>query len=155
VAHAVSPDYTVTEVVDNFSAMLDQMDFESELGLLNISPMHFLLRKKMKDEWQALVIGLWKLALNSSFPDDGDVIFETLLADKTQHFNPGKKEAFISRVLRYAASIQAQGIANFMPTSGHLLAVRRVAPAKKPAMQLRIALHMRNLYASIFAGLLL
>jgi hypothetical protein len=57
-------------------------------------------------------------------------------------------------VLRYVASIQAKGIADFMPTSGHLLAVRRVAPAKKPAMQLRIALHMRNLYASIFAGLL-
>jgi hypothetical protein len=154
VVQAGSPSYTITEVVDNFSAVLDQMDFECELGLLDISPVHFLVRKRMKDEWQALVIGLWKLALSSSFPDDGDVIFETLLAARTQSLHPRRREAFVGRVSRYVSSLQEHGIADFMPTSERLLSARRAHPSKKPAMQLRVALHMRHLYATIFAGLL-
>jgi hypothetical protein len=82
------------------------------------------------------------------------VIFATLLAGRTAHLTPRRKELFVSRVSRYASSIQEHGLADFMPTSEQLLGIRRVHPSRMPAMQLRVALHIRNLYSLIFDRLI-
>ena len=76
-----------------------------------------ILRDKVKAEWQALTIGLWRLALERSFPHDGDVIFATFMAQHTRDMRPKKAEAFTARVGEYVTGMLAQGDADFIPAA--------------------------------------
>lgn len=150
----LSPAYTVDEVITNFEAMLEHMDFEQELTLLGLGRMRFLLRDKVKAEWQALVISLWRLALERSFPHDGDVIFATFMAQHTQAMRSKKAEAFAARVAEYVSDMLTRGDADFIPASERLLALLKAPPEAVPALQLKIALRIRALYTLIFKRLI-
>ena len=71
------PDMT-EEVLGNFSAILESMDFAQELELLGIRKLHFRQRKRAIRELRAMGIGLWRLGLKRSFPSDGEFLFERL-----------------------------------------------------------------------------
>ena len=60
------------EVLGNFSAILESMDFAQELELLGIRKLHFRQRKRAIRELRAMGIGLWRLGLKRSFPSDGE-----------------------------------------------------------------------------------
>ena len=150
----LSQAYTIDEVVNNFEALLEHMDFEQELALLGLGRMRFLLRDKVKAEWQALTIGLWRLALERSFPHDGDVIFATFMAQHTRDMRPKKAEAFTARVGEYVTGMLAQGDADFIPASERLIALLKTPPGGVPAAQLKIALRIRALYTLIFKRLI-
>ena len=49
------------EVLGNFSAILESMDFAQELELLGIRKLHFRQRKRAIRELRAMGIGLWRL----------------------------------------------------------------------------------------------
>ena len=57
------PDMT-EEVLGNFSAILESMDFAQELELLGIRKLHFRQRKRAIRELRAMGIGLWRLGLD-------------------------------------------------------------------------------------------
>jgi hypothetical protein len=151
---SLSPAYTIEEVVDNFQVLLDHMDFEQEMALLGVGPARFLLRRKLKAEWQTLVIALWRLALERSFPHDGQIIFDTFLERRTAGLNVKQTNNFTARVRAYVESVQSHGDADFMPTGERLLGVVKPATAAAPALQLRVALRIRTLYTLIFDRLI-
>ena len=72
------PDMT-EEVLGNFSAILESMDFAQELELLGIRKLHFRQRKRAIRELRAMGIGLWRLGLKRSFPSDGEFLFERFM----------------------------------------------------------------------------
>ena len=144
--------YTIEEVVDNFQVLLEHMNFEQELALLGIGQVRFLLRRKLKIEWQTLVIALWRLALERSFPHDGQVIFETFLKRRTAGLSLKQAGNFAERIRTYVESLQSHGDADFVPTGERLLHL--VNPTIAPSLRLRVALHIRALYTLIFDRLI-
>jgi hypothetical protein len=153
-AASLSPPYTIEEVVENFQALLGQMDFKQELMLIGVSRVRFLLRRKLKTEWQTLVIALWRLALERSFPHDGQIIFDTLLERRTTGWSRKRAARFTQSVQTYVESLQSHGDADFMPPGEHLLRLIKPAAAVAPALRLRVALHIRSLYTLIFDRLI-
>ena len=150
----LSPSYTIHEVVENFEALLDQTDFHYELGLLGVSRVRFYLRRKMKKELKALFIGLWRLALERSFPHDGEEIFERFLERHTADLAPKKSEAFTAKVRDYVEGLRSHGDTDFMPTAEHLTSLTGSSSETESALRLRLALHIRNVYTLIFDRLI-
>jgi hypothetical protein len=153
-SESLSPAYTVEEVVDNFQVLLEHMDFGQELALLGVGQVRFLLRRKLKTEWQTLMIALWRLALERSFPHDGQVIFDTFLERHTAGVTTKQTKIVMARVRLYVASVQSHGDADFMPAGERLLGVIKPTAAAAPALQLRVALRIRTLYTLIFDRLI-
>jgi hypothetical protein len=151
---SLSPAYTIEEVVNNFQVLLGNMDFEQELALLGVGQARFLMRRKLKAEWQTLVIALWRLALERSFPHDGQIIFDTFLERRTAGLSANQMDSFTVRVRTYVESVQSHGDADFTPTGERLLSVLKPATAAAPALQLRVALRIRTLYTLIFDRLI-
>lgn len=149
-----SPSYTREEVVENFEALLGQMDFHYELSLLGVNRMRFQRRRRMKKEWCCLVIGLWRLALERSFPSDGEDIFEIFLQRHTHSLAPKKAEAFTAKVRDYVEGLQSHGDKDFTPTAEYLISLLGPLRVAAPALRLRLALHIRNLYTLIFDQLI-
>ncbi len=130
------------------------MDFSHELSLLGVGQVRFMLRQKVKAEWLALTIGLWRLALERSFPNDGETIFDVFIKRRLSGLSPKKAAAFAGRVYAYVDSLKAHGDADFMPTGERLLGLIHSQGAEAPALRLRVALHIRNLYTLIFNRLI-
>ena len=86
------PDMT-EEVLGNFSAILESMDFAQELELLGIRKLHFRQRKRAIRELRAMGIGLWRLGLKRSFPSDGEFLFERFMLGlyEQAHTNNGNR----------------------------------------------------------------
>ena len=151
---SLSPAYTIEEVVENFQALLEQMDFKQELMLIGVSRVQFLLRRKLKTEWLTLVIALWRLALERSFPYDGQIIFDTFLERRTAGLSRKRAARFTERVQTYVKSLQSHGDNDFMPPGELLLRLIKPSAAAVPALRLRVALHIRSLYTLIFDRLI-
>ena len=150
----LSPTYTIEEVVNNFQVLLEQMDFKKELTLFGVTQVRFLLRRKLKTEWQTLMIALWRLALERSFPHDGQIIFDTFLDCRAAHLSPKQAKKFKEQVQIYVEKLQLHGDTDFMPVSERLLSLTKPAHTAAPALQLRVALHIRSLYTLIFDRLI-
>ena len=88
------PDMT-EEVLGNFSAILESMDFAQELELLGIRKLHFRQRKRAIRELRAMGIGLWRLGLKRSFPSDGEFLFERFMLGlyEQAHTNKEREQA--------------------------------------------------------------
>jgi len=153
-ASGLSPSYTLEEVVENFEALLGHMDFHYELSLLGVGRMRFQLRLRMKKEWSCLTIGLWRLALDRSFPSDGESIFELFLERFTRDLAPKKAEAVIAKIRAYVEGLHTHGDRDFTPTAEHLIGLLGSSRVAAPALRLRLALHIRNLYTLIFDHLI-
>ena len=83
------------EVLGNFSAILESMDFAQELELLGIRKLHFRQRKRAIRELRAMGIGLWRLGLKRSFPSDGEFLFERFMLGlyEQAHTNKEREQA--------------------------------------------------------------
>ena len=67
------------EVLDRFAAMLENVDFNAQLATLGIRRLQFSRRKSALKELRAMYVGLWKLALNRSFPGKSVELFDKFL----------------------------------------------------------------------------
>ena len=143
------PDMT-EEVLGNFSAILESMDFAQELELLGIRKLHFRQRKRAIRELRAMGIGLWRLGLKRSFPSDGEFLFERFMLGlyEQAHTNKEREQAnaFDLLVRSY--------IDKFTTVSGHIVSLFRRKPGDTAAQRLKLALLMRNTYTDIFRHLI-
>ena len=155
---SVSPAYTIDEVLDNFAALLGSFDFTPEIDAMGIGRMQFLRRKRALQDLRALFIALWRLALRKSFPDDGDVIFETFLGRYQQ--NPARDSArkdaaaMVDKVRAYVDMLDHKGDADFSEAAHHLVSLLSLGDAEAKALRLRLALHIRSTYKLIFDKLI-
>jgi len=150
----LSPAYTIEEVVGNFQVLLEHMDFKKELTLFGVTQIRFLLRHKLKTEWKILMFALWRLALERSFPHDGQLIFDTFLERCTANLSLKQAKKFTERVRTYVENLQLHGDTDFMPAGERLLSLIKPTAVADPALQLRVALHIRSLYTLIFDRLI-
>lgn len=146
------------EVLGNFSAILESMDFAQELELLGIRKLHFRQRKRAIRELCAMGIGLWRLGLKRSFPSDDEFLFERFMLGlyEQAHTNKEREQAnaFDLLVRSYIDKFGERGDTDFTTVSGHIVSLFRRKPGDTAAQRLKLALLMRNTYTDIFRHLI-
>lgn len=147
--------YTSEEVINHFTVLLEDTSFSSQLQYLGIkrgfmSPR----RRKARQELQALCIGLWKLALDSSFPQQSDEFFADFL-EKYSQGRPAKHSAMMCEKFRgYAEMLKTCGDKDFTDIATHVLNTLNIPRADCPRASLALALDIRTFYQTIFDRLI-
>jgi len=143
--------YTHEEVIENFQALIDSMDFSAELRQLGIGTMQIMRRKQMLLEFKGLFIGLWRLALTRSFPEDGQQIFEGYLERCLNDPQKGKRaQKIVERSRQYAEMLTLRRDADFSEVSRHLTSFLHLPESLRKSATLKIALDIRQMYNFIF-----
>ena len=150
--------YTADEVLANFSAVLDSMDFARELAVLGVKRLHFRRRERLIRELRALSIGLWRLALHRSFPQDGETLFEMVLArlaEAPAHSREAQRALdFIQLARGYVELLREKGDTDFMVASSHIVGLFKQKEQETASRSLKLALLIRNTYTVIFDRLI-
>ena len=147
----MNPAYTHEEVIANFQALIDSWDFSAALRQLGINAMQIMRRKQMLLEFRGLFVGLWRLALTRSFPEDGQQIFEGYL-DYCMHSPKNGKKArqFVERARQYAEMFALRGDTDFSEVSRHLTSFLPLPESARKSATLKLALDIRQMYNFIF-----
>ena len=147
--------YTSEEVISHFEAILEDTSFSPQLHYLGIKRMSMSpRRRRARQELQALFVGLWKLALDSSFPQQSEEIFTEFL-EKYRRCMPAKKSAqMCERILGYVEMLKANGDKDFTDIAGHMLSKINIPQGDCPKASLALALDIRAFYQIIFERLI-
>ncbi len=146
--------YSADEVIRNFEALLNSLDFKSELQELGIGSLQLRRRKTALRELKALSVGLWHLALQRSFPDDGQTFFAQF-RETSPTLTSGGAEAvrLNSRVNIYVDLLKDKKEADFMPVASYLAEVLALNAEDMRRLRLKVSLLTRSLYTLIFQRL--
>jgi hypothetical protein len=150
------PDHYEPETLSRaFHALLADTDYHEEMDILDISRLHPIRRKMMQQEFRALYVGLWHLALTRSFPDDHAAILRSFLEQETADLKkPAEQAAVTDRILRYVGRLGERGDTDFSEVSRHLLSRMEFDESRIRALVLKLALHLRRMYTHFFNNLL-
>jgi hypothetical protein len=147
----MNPAYTQDEVIANFQAVMAGTDFSLQLRQLGIGAMQITRRKNMTLEFKGVFIGLWRLALARSFPDDGEEIFGNYLALCLKDAKKsGTTQQLVERARQYADMLLHLGDTDFSEASRHLASFLPLSDAARKKVTLKLALDLRRMYNFIF-----
>ncbi len=145
------PSHLLAKVWTNFDAILSDMDFQYELSLLNISGWQFFIRKRLSEEFEALTIALWRLALERSFPEDWQRILSAFMdVRRARIARAPAREAFTSKVATYLSIVERRREADFIEPAGYLVELAEVNAKQAQSVRLKLALHLRIVYNHLF-----
>lgn len=147
----------IQEVLERFSSMLGNVDFEAQLDTLNIGRFQFSRKKAALNELKAMYVGLWKLALNRSFPGQSTEIFEKFLDPEAIKSKSKKRKAeeFRSLCHEYIKTLEVEGDTNFINVA--ILICQHLGRTRQEDLRrisLQLALDMRSMYHHIFERLI-
>ena len=145
------------EVLARFSSMLDTFDFNARISALGIGRMQFSRRRSARRELKAMYVGLWKLALNRSFPEKSGELFEKFLDPSAAGSRRKQAEAasFRELCLEYVKILEVEGDTNFINVAILLCQhLGRTGQQDLRASSLQLALDMRSMYHTIFEHLI-
>ena len=154
-ANVTPASYTSEEVISHFEALLEDTSFSTQLHYLGIKRVPMSpRRRRARQELQAMFIGLWKLALDSSFPQQAEEIFNEFL-EKYSQGRPAKKSAQMCEKIRnYAEMLKTCGDKDFTDIAAHVLSKISIPQADCPKASLALALDIRAFYQTIFERLI-
>ncbi|MDR2745357.1 MAG: hypothetical protein LBB66_09250 [Desulfovibrio sp.] len=138
----------------NFAALLADTDFVAELELMDIGRLQFLLRRQMLVEWRGLYMALWRLALEKSFPQDADAMFDVFASGHRDSHPDKLSRASLRRAEEYWAMLTPAGETDFNPVARHLASFFSEGRHDLRSLSLKLALHIRKTYKNIFDRLL-
>lgn len=144
----------VQEALDNFAALLDGMDFEATLELMGIGRFHFMRRRQMKVALRGLYMALWRLALQSSFPQDGEAMFERFLHTYAETHTGRVPAQEIERARQYWRMLQPRGDSDFSCLGEHLASFSTQEGQDQRRQALKLVLEIRKAYRFIFDRLI-
>jgi hypothetical protein len=143
--------YSANEVIQQFLALYNCMDFKPELEDIGIGRFPFGRRKKALRELRALSIALWGLALRKSFPKDAADFFAAFRAFFPVIFPADKERALMeNRVNIYVDCLNVKKDADFLPVAEYLAEVLALDADDMRRLRLKLSLITRNLYTLIF-----
>lgn len=99
-------------------------------------------------------MALWRLALQRSFPDHAEAMFRQFRESFGQSHTDKTSALALERAPAYWEVLAERGDADFRPVSRFLAAVFFEDEARAQAMALRLMLHVRQTYQSIFERLI-
>jgi hypothetical protein len=147
--------YSSDEVISHFIVLLKDTTFSTQLHYLGarrafISPR----RRRARQELQAMFIGLWKLALDSSFPAQAKEIFDDFLEKYSQGKPAKKSEQMCEKIRNYAEMLKTCGDKDFTNIASHVISKIKIPRADCPKAALALALDIRSFYQIIFDRLI-
>ena len=146
------------EVLERFQLMLDNVDFTAQMQTLGVGRFQFARRKEAKRELSAMYVGLWKLALNSSFPHNADEVLDRFLYNVCNLKGKGKQrkaEDFALLCREYSNILKERGDTNFINVA--LLLCQHLGCDDQSSLRrisLQMALDMRAMYHHLFERLI-
>ncbi len=146
-------DTVCAEVAANFKALLDDVDFTSELQIFNLGLFSRTLRRTLLHELHMIYIGLWALALEQSFPQTAKSFFLYFVEDYVRAFKGAAKKQTQEKIFAYREMILRADAKDFNHISQHLLSFAKQNPDTQKADTLRLSLALRNHYTFIFQRL--
>lgn len=147
--------YTAEEVGRTFSAQLENFDFSEELKDLGIGVLSLIKRSQGTQQFTALSIALWKLALARSFPEDAENFFSYFLENSPLLTGDGKKAKKLrAAVLEYVELLAEKGDMDFSAIADHLVRALKLSGPELPRQRLKTSLRVRALYSFIFDKLI-
>ena len=147
--------YSSEEVISHFAALLEDTSFSAQLHYLGIKrALMSPRRRRARQELKAMFIGLWKLALDSSFPRQSEEIFNDFL-EKYSRCMPAKKSVqMCEKILGYVEMLKTNGDKDFTDIAGHVLSKINLPQVDSPKASLALALDIRAFYQTIFERLI-
>ncbi len=144
------------EVIARFDQMLETFDLSREMDVLELGRFEFRQRKKALLEFNALFVALWKLALEKSFPDRAESIFEEFVSDLERHVPVAvkQKEILLRAVYVYITLLQPNLDSDFSEIGQHMVKIFRPGDEKSKAKVLKLSLRVREIFTIIFNGLI-
>ncbi len=143
--------YSADEVIKQFLAVYNCMDFKPELEDLGIGRFQFVRRKKALREFRALSIALWGLALQKSFPNDAENFFQEFRSALPAVFPASKeRELMENRINIYVDCLNVKKDSDFLPVATYLAEVMALDTEDMRRLRLKLSLFMRTLYTLIF-----
>ncbi len=146
--------YSSEEIGLNFLQVYNSLDFHQEIADLHMGFLHFQKKRLAMQEFKALSIALWGMALRRSFPEDCAVFFADFLANAA--FLQAKAQAgakLRSRVNIYSDLLKLHGESNFSPVAQYITEILAVSTTDLPSVRLKLSLNIRALYDFIFTRL--
>ena len=146
------------EVLERFQSMLGNVDFTAQMQTLDIGRFQFTRRKEAKRQLTAMYVGLWKLALNSSFPNNADEILDRFLFNTCNVKGKGKQrkaEDFALICREYSNILKERGDTIFINVA--LLLCQHLGCHDQNSLRrisLQMALDMRAMYHHLFDRLI-
>lgn len=143
--------YSSEEVLGQFLALYNGLDFANELEDLGVSRFNVSRRKRVTREFQGLAIALWRLALLKSFPNDAERFFKEL-KEKSPITNTldCSGEEMKLRVSLYVELMEDKKDKDFLPVAARLAETLALDEEDVQRLQLKLSLIIRNLYTRIF-----
>ncbi len=146
--------YSADEVLQNFQALLESLDFTSELAELGLKGFFSTRLRTARREFTAMTICLWGLALERSFPERAEGIFGRFL-ERSSFCSGGKRqEKLRQRIQIYVDLFKLKKDADFGPIAQYMAETLALKNEDKRSLQLKLALIMRNIYKLVFDRLI-
>ncbi len=149
----ITPPSDPKEVAAIFEALLSTVDFTQELSIFKVGRFNRSLRKTLLKEFEGTYIGLWALALEQSFPQNAQEIFDCFLQQHLEKMSPKLRSATATTIRAYRDMVLSVGDKDFSHISRHLLSFAKIDDNALKAETLRLSLVLRNHYSFIFQRL--
>ncbi len=141
------------DVAATFESLLGVADFSQELRMFKVGRFNRSLRKTLLNEFEGTYIGLWALALEQSFPNNAQEIFDIFLQKYLEKLAPKRRSVTSEKIRAYRDMILSTGDKDFSHVSRHLLSFAKIEDHELKAETLRLSLGLRNHYSFIFSRL--
>lgn len=143
------------QVMERFDEIVDSLDLPGELAHMGISGKSVTKKANPVTEFKAVCAVLWKLALDSSYPQQAENVFMHYLLTSPRLGVTEERNMFIAKVMQYQALMAPQRTADFSPVAVFLTGALgvRLNDDDRKSFQLRLALTIRRFYQIIFDNL--
>lgn len=149
-----APLYTKDEVIAHFEGLFTSIDLKEEIAALGGGLNSLFKKGRSLTEFTAMTMVLWKLALDSSFPQESEEFFQDFIACSPILGKGKKREQLISCINMYRNLFSEKKTDDFTPVSHHIIETLCKDSSDKKALQLKVSLAMRKLYQIIFEHLI-
>lgn len=139
------------KVALEFKQMYANFDFSYELGVMQIKYLQRSLRKLLIKEFQCFYIALWDLALQSSFPNNHEEIFDLFMSDFA--LKDKMRDSKIEHITLFIEKLKSQSDNSFSHIGLYFLSFTTYQDDVLPSMTRKLALHFRKMYTFIFERL--
>ncbi|MFV0422013.1 hypothetical protein [Oleidesulfovibrio sp.] len=148
--------YSSDEVIRNFTAVLGSYTFVQEMQTLRVGRLQFRKKKKVLREFTALFIALWRIALDKSFPEDAELIFEEFVSRLSNHLNQSSKNTklLLQQIEVYQTLLDEKRDADFSEVAVFITQQLETDPAEQLKTKHKLALLIRATYTLIFDRLI-
>lgn len=146
--------YTREGVIQHFEAVMDTLELKQQIAELDSGMNSFFTRKRSLAEFTAMCVGLWKLALERSFPNEAEDFFREF-TERSKLLGKGKKRArMLELVNSYNELFAVKKTEDFSGISQYMADSLGSPNADRKTLQLRLSLTIRKIYQTIFDHLI-